>query len=268
MFTIRSDDLTLKILDPIADHERFGPRYCTGGYIFQVDDAAGPLLTGPTYPDSFNWFDGQGIPDSFALLPLRPLAAPGTEALIPGIGLCDTEQRVVRRSCDWSVEALPDAMSFRTEQHWDEFSFELARNVRVEGRVVSSHTTISNTGRAQVPFRWFPHPFFPLPAGQDVCALPAPVTVPGGTPYSVGPTGYLRCSDYASRASVPVSCGSDGPLVVLQRHPRLGLVAARFSYAAGHVLVWANDRTFSFEPYFERTVGVGARVEWTVEYHF
>ena len=72
MYELRNNSLSVTILDPLADQERFGVRYCTGGYIYQVEDARhGPLLSGPTYPDSFNWFDGQGIPDAFNLSPLR-----------------------------------------------------------------------------------------------------------------------------------------------------------------------------------------------------
>src|SRR4026208_1564929 len=71
MYTLTSEFLEVSILDPLADQERFGTRYCTGGYIFQIMDRRhGALLSGPTYPDSFNWFDGQGIPDAFNLSPL------------------------------------------------------------------------------------------------------------------------------------------------------------------------------------------------------
>ena len=69
MFTLSSETLVVEILDPVADQERFGVRYCTGGYIFQVTDAQhGPLLSGPTYPHDFNWFDGQGIPTPSTLV--------------------------------------------------------------------------------------------------------------------------------------------------------------------------------------------------------
>ncbi|MEC7281971.1 MAG: hypothetical protein VXU50_07875, partial [Verrucomicrobiota bacterium] len=66
VYTLQNEVLSVDVLDPVADRERFGTRYCTGGYIFQVTDANyGPLLSGPTYPDSFNTYDGQGIPDAF-----------------------------------------------------------------------------------------------------------------------------------------------------------------------------------------------------------
>ena len=72
MYPLSNTDLQVELLDPLADQARFGIRYCTGGYIFQITDARhGPLLTGPTYPEDFNWFDGQGIPDAFNLAPLH-----------------------------------------------------------------------------------------------------------------------------------------------------------------------------------------------------
>ena len=96
MYTLQNDQLSVDVLDPIADVERFGTRYCTGGYIFQVTDAEkGPLLSGPTYPDSFNTFDGQGIPDAFNQSPLKDAKSSDTQALIIGIGLCDLEKNEV-----------------------------------------------------------------------------------------------------------------------------------------------------------------------------
>lgn len=273
MYSIASDELTTTVLDPVADRERMGPRYCTGGYIFQVEDEIGPLLTGPTYPDSFNWFDGQGIPDSFARAPLRDPHDPGHLALIPGIGLCDTVERTVHEYCDWTVLERADHIEFRTAQRWGDYAFELERDLSVAGRVVRSETRLRNTGKSQVPVRWFPHPFYPVdydaaPAARPLCSLPAPVHVPRRTTYSLGADGYLRCSDLDALQAVAVRCDEHGPLAVFQRHPRLGLVSARFSYPAGHVLVWGNPRTFSFEPYFEQSAGAGDTLEWWAEYQF
>ena len=72
MLSLGNRELEVTVLDPVADRDRFGVRYCTGGYIYQITDArVGELMSGPTFPDSFNWFDGQGIPDAFHLSPLR-----------------------------------------------------------------------------------------------------------------------------------------------------------------------------------------------------
>jgi len=268
MDTIRSQSLQVTVLDPVADRDRMGPRYCTGGYVFQVADDGGPLLSGPTYPDDFNWFDGQGIPDSFALAPLRDRDAPSSKALIPGIGVCDTVERTVIEHCDWEIERLPERVRFRTTHAWGGYGLSIEREVSVAGRVVVSSTRVENRAASQLPVCWFPHPFYPLPAGAEICSLPAPVALPPGTTYSAGEDGYLRCRDFSAMQSVAVACNGAGPLTVLERHPRLGVVAARFSFPAAHVLVWGNPRTFSFEPYLERTVGVGAAIEWTAEYHF
>ncbi|MFP4113839.1 MAG: hypothetical protein ACLFUA_05665 [Spirochaetales bacterium] len=268
MYAIESNALTVTILDPVVDRDRMGVRYCTGGYIFQINDPDGPLLSGPTYPESFNWFDGQGIPDSFFLRPLRDSNDPGAEALIPGVGVCDTAAPSVLEFCDWQVDAKLDRVEFFAEHEWGGYRFTLERTVSVAGRVVRSETRIANAGELQFPICWFPHPFYPLPACDDLCSLPAPVTVPDGTTYTVGPTGYLRCADLGARQAVPVACSAAGPFAVLYRHPRVGLVAARYDYSASHVLVWGNPNTFSFEPYLERTVGVGMSASWSAEYHF
>ena len=91
MYSLTNDQLSVEVLDPIADQARLGARYCTGGYIFQIHDPhVGALLSGPTYPDAFNTFDGQGIPDAFNLGPLRAVGA-ATEALIIGVGLCELD---------------------------------------------------------------------------------------------------------------------------------------------------------------------------------
>ena len=39
MYTLSNEQLTVSILNPLADQSRFGVRYCTGGYIFQISDA-------------------------------------------------------------------------------------------------------------------------------------------------------------------------------------------------------------------------------------
>jgi hypothetical protein len=56
--------------------------------------------------------------------------------------------------------------------------------------------------------------------------------------------------------------------MVLHRHPFLGLVAAKCSFTPSYFPIWGNDRTFSWEPYLERTVPGGSCEEWTIEYEF
>lgn len=268
MYTLTGDSLEVSILDPVVDRERMGPRYCTAGYVFQIDDDNRPLLSGPTYPDAFNWFDGQGIPDSFAPGALRSRRSPSEHALIPGIGVCDTNARTILEHCEWDVRAEERLIAFRTTQRWEGYSFALEREVSLSGRVVYSRTRVENLAPEQFAISWFPHPFYPLPSDGTLCSFPAPVEVAPGSTYSVAEDGYLRCSDPAALQAVAVRCNGAGPLTVLQRHPLLGLVAARYSFPAAHIVAWANTNTFSFEPYLEQTVGRGTALEWLAEYHF
>src|SRR4029079_18347331 len=130
MYTLTSESLEVSILDPLADQERFGTRYCTGGYIFQIADRRhGALLSGPTYPDSFNWFDGQGIPDAFNLSPLREPASSSSDSLIVGVGVCDLAGNRVREFCRWDVQAQASAISMRTAHEFESFALELERTV-------------------------------------------------------------------------------------------------------------------------------------------
>ncbi|MFM8354501.1 MAG: hypothetical protein ACKOBM_06315 [Gammaproteobacteria bacterium] len=168
MLTLDNGQLAVELLDPSADRARFGVRYCTGGYIFQVHDAqVGPLMSGPTYPTSFNWFDGQGIPDAFNLGPL-PSRTQAGHALVIGIGLCDLNTRTVLDFCDWSITREGQAIRFETTQALEGRAFTLCRTVSLAGRTVRSTTELANTGRGEVSIRWFPHPFYPQPDSDEL----------------------------------------------------------------------------------------------------
>ena len=67
MLSLANRTLRVELLDPADDAARRGPRYCRGGYIWQVhDQQAGPLLTGPEWPHPTPTpFNGQGLPESF-----------------------------------------------------------------------------------------------------------------------------------------------------------------------------------------------------------
>ena len=155
MFTLHNPQLSVEILNPVADQTRFGVRYCTGGYIFQIHDAThGPLLSGPTYPDSFNWFDGQGIPDAFNLSPLRTSESEA-QALILGIGLCDLSNNTITEACQWQVTPDDNSLHFVTQQSYHDWAVTLERTVSLLGRTVRSDTSVRSTGKRPVPIRWF-----------------------------------------------------------------------------------------------------------------
>jgi hypothetical protein len=57
-------------------------------------------------------------------------------------------------------------------------------------------------------------------------------------------------------------------LVVLQKHPVVGLVAGTCSYAPAFFPIWGNANTFSWEPFLERTVAAGHALTWWIDYDF
>lgn len=271
MYTLTNDELQVAILDPLNDQARFGTRYCTGGYIFQITDTRhGPLLSGPTYPESFNWFDGQGIPDAFNLQPLREPLATNPLALIIGIGVCDLQQNRVQEFCRWEITSAPTMIHLRTIQTFESFALELERTVRLSARTVRSTTRLHNTGRRAIPLCWFPHPFFPQPNTPELCRCTIPVNVPDNPGYTVAESGFISRKAWPNQQGFyqPLEIVVQNSLAVLQRHPTLGLVAGTCSYSPSFFPIWGNQHTFSWEPFFERTLAVGQETTWWIDYDF
>jgi hypothetical protein len=270
MYTLKNNALEVAILDPIADQERFGTRYCTGGYIFQVEDTQqGPLLSGPTYPDSFNVFDGQGIPDAFNLSPLSDASAKDNKAMIIGIGLCDMEANKVERFCSWEVLAEESVIRMMTTQQHADYALELYRVIELRGRTVHSAIRLKITGNASVPIRWFPHPFYPQTESDELCRFNIPVGFPENDGFEMAESGFISRKNWPWKNAFQ-ALDHDAPsnLVVLQKHPVVGLVAATCSYRPGFFPIWGNTKTFSWEPFLERTLFKDQVLDWWIDYEF
>lgn len=274
MYTLGNTDLTVSVLDPLADQARFGTRYCTGGYIFQVDDARrGPLLSGanyPDYPEGFIPYNGQGIPDAFNLSPLADARQGGPLALIVGIGVCDLVADTVVEFCEWEVEQLPAGLNFRTEQAFQTFALRLERLIALHGRTVRSTTRLTNTGQPFIPLRWFPHPFYPQPDTDELCRFNVPVSMPENPGYVQAASGFIARKNFPDGRGYfqPLEMEAQTPLVVTQKHPVIGLAVGTCSYVPTWMPIWGNANTFSWEPYLERTVGPEQTVEWWIDYDF
>lgn len=269
MFTLANGQLSVELLDPTDDRELLGARYCAGGYVFQVTDpAVGALLSGPTYPDSFNVYDGQGIPDSFALAPLET----GTDerALVLGVGVC--EAGTVLEPCEWRVEERASSVRFTTRHVVHHWVIEVRRTVRLLGRTVRSRTTVRNLGTVRFPIVWFPHPFFPHPAygEDDLLKLNIPVGVPRNEGYELARSGYLRRRNWpwTEPHYQALDLVHSREVVVLQRHPLLGQVSATTDYVPTYFPIWGNENTVSWEPMIERTIAPGQKVRWGLDYDF
>ena len=266
--------LRVNILDPHRDQDRFGVRYCTGGYIFQVEDTQhGPLLSGPTYPHSFNWFDGQGIPDAFNLRPLQLPDSTNPQALIIGIGMCDLEQKRVLELCSWDIENSPEAIGMRTTQQYGSYALVLERRVSLHGRSVISSSRLTNTGATFLPVCWFPHPFFPHPKTDELCRLNIPFSIPEyAEHYGISASGYLTRKNWnwgdVKGHYQALDHTAQTKLVIMQRHPLLGMLGATCSYIPTFFPVWGNPFTFSWEPFLERMIASGQSLEWSISYDF
>ncbi|MFN8441684.1 MAG: hypothetical protein U0175_12975 [Caldilineaceae bacterium] len=271
MFTLQNHQLAVEVLDPVADKERFGTRYCTGGYIFQVHDAThGPLLTGPTYPASFNWFDGQGIPDAFNLSPLRNMENDPL-ALILGIGVCDLKSNTIQELCQWQATQSESSLRFVTQHHWLDWKVEVERTVTLINRTVRSDTVVRNRGQS-ISLRWFPHPFFPqLGAGYDeLIKLNSAVSFPPSDAYELAANDFICRKGWAWDKGYyqALDHNSTAPLVIIQRHPQLGQITATCSYVPDFFPIWGNPNTFSWEPFLERSVATGQEYGWRIDYDF
>ncbi len=271
MYTLANKALTVTVLDPVADVGLTATRYCTGGYIYQIEDATrGPLLAGPSYPGAHSPFDGQGIPDAFNLNALREANSADPLQLIIGIGVCDPATDKVVAPCDWKVEQTEGQLRFSTAHAHQGWALTLERTVTLTDRTVRSWTRVVNTGQAFLPLRWFPHPFYPLPPGDEFIRLNIPVTLRDNAGYDLAPSGFIRrkagsppdgfflALDHAAQSNVSV----------LQKHPVLGLVGATCSYVPAFFPIWGNRNTFSWEPFFERMTAPGQTTTWWIDYDF
>jgi hypothetical protein len=146
----------------------------------------------------------------------------------------------------------------------------LERTVALHHRTVRSTTRLKNIGKPPIPIRWFPHPFYPQPATDELCRFNLPVSFTANPGYELADNGFIwrkgwpwqeghyQALDHEARTN----------LVILQKHPALGLVAATCSYVPSFFPIWGNQHTFSWEPFFERTLAAGQETSWWIDYDF
>ena len=59
-----------------------------------------------------------------------------------------------------------------------------------------------------------------------------------------------------------------GRLTVDACHPLLGVVRVACEFPLGGLALWGNERTYSFEPFFQTIVLPGAEASWALGYAF
>jgi hypothetical protein len=283
MYQLINDELTVSVLDPVADVGQLGSRYCTGGYIWQVsDNRRGPLLSGRCYPDPHPpVFDGQGAPEAF-VTPLGSSDVPvGETVTVIGVGLVKRTSAAVPftvrdnpevvRFCKWTVSASRSRITMRTVQQAGDRALELVRRVEIDGRKVVSRTDIINRSPSLLPLRYFAHPFFPL--NPDLrCFTPAfTLAVPDNPGYRQADDGtvFMRDSyDWEKGLFFKLTVAPGTLFEADAAHPQVASVKINADYPLESLPIWANHRTFSPEPYMAAEVAPGKTYSWGITYGF
>jgi hypothetical protein len=279
MISIASGQLRVDLLDPAdpADRLRQGTRFCWGGYIWQVHAAqAGSLLAGPEWPSSTpSAYNGQGMPEVFKPESLRHDRAVGETDLIIGVG---EVRRVpgsppqLLRPCEWTVRATNDAAEFTTRQTLGAVDLLLVRRIALEGRSLTSSTSLSNRGAIAVRVVAFAHPFFPLLDGRLSCRLSPGYTIGSNPGFTLNERGlliftrpFLLASDNEYH---PLTYPHGSAFEAVISHPAVGSVRMSADMTPDRCFVWGNRHTWSIEPYFEPEVPPRLTATWSVAYEF
>ena len=279
MLSLANDSLRVDLLDPIADLARLGPRFCCGGFIWQVHDPiAGPLLSGPEgaelNPEPFN---GHGLPESFrdrSRIGEKWLWQ-GSEGLAPGVGKLGRINGAVAivEACFWHIDAQPTRVEFRTRHQAAGYACEVTRMVELDGRVLRSQSRILNLSEQPMRFEWFAHPFFALGENASLHAeLPPNASLPVDSGFELDDRLLTPSRKYIGKddgAFALLEGVTDTKLEITIDHPRLsGGIQFSTDFAMSECPIWMNGFTFSIEPYQVLDLAPGAHRDWQLTYAF
>jgi hypothetical protein len=271
------------VLDPENDRSRLGPRFCTGGYVYQIEERQhGLLLAGPEYPNAEpSVLNGQGMPDVFQFTLYDSPEEVPEKKLIIGVGIIENTGR--RKACEshfqsavddvarWEIEQTERKVVIHTSQEYREWHFTLSRTLELTGRRLRSQTALHNLGPAPLPFRWFPHPFFPLNADRRCAILPRGSAMADNPGFHLDAAGVLTMKESAGWEAGHyqlLSHSAPGvPFASHHFHPLVSAIDLSCDFVPSKVALWANDRTFSCEPFHEGLIAPDDHQDWSVTLH-
>lgn len=280
MIELGNADLRLALLDPVTDAARLGPRFCGGGFIWQIcDHTAAPLLSGAEWPEPMpSAFNGQGLPESFRHRTLdgQTLTWRGDRGVALGAGelLANAKGEVqLTAPCRWTITRQPNSIEFFTEHAAAGFHYALRRRVELAGREIRSVTQLANLSpTAPLVLEWFAHPFFPLVDGAVRAELALDATLPDNPGFMLQDGVLTQRRRFASMHDGHMERGLRLPAEQTFRarlaHPTVGFVEFETSFAPSACVIWGNDRAFSFEPYLELHLAPGKARDWSLSYRF
>jgi len=275
---LANDQLRIECLDPKTDAHLLGPRFCWGGFIWQVQDASvGPLLAGPEWPKSDpRSVNGQGLPESFRHRTRsgEPHTWSGSRGVALGVGelaLGTAGEVKIVQPCEWTITQSAAQISFHTRQEVAEFHYELVRTVELTGRSLRSRSHLINHATEPLKLEWFAHPFFALSDGLIKAELPEGTILPENPGFVVDGRQFSQKRPFKDQfdghldfLQLPPAT----PLAVRLSHPRLTHVDFATSFVPSECIVWGNSNTFSVEPYRTLALEPGAAQEWDLRYDF
>lgn len=287
MLYLANARLRVALLDPsdATDAARLGPRFCAGGFIWQIHDlAAGPapvpLLSGPEYPSlTPTPFNAQGLPESFRHRTRdgAPLTwnATGLHGLALGAGTLTADAAgnvTLTAPCGWTITPAADHVLFQTRQAAAGFSYALSRKIELADRTITSSTELTNLSDAPLALEWFAHPFWPLTHHRARLALPAGTTLPANPGFALASDGTLTFTrpfvTPADSQFALLTLPASRPLALSLDHPTLARVTFATNFVPSECPVWANAHTVSVEPYLALRLAPGETRHWHVRHGF
>jgi hypothetical protein len=278
MLTLTNNLLRVELLDPVANRALLGPRFCWGGFIWQVHDCRlGPLLTGPEWPELVpSAWNGQGLPESFRHrtrdgAPLTWNADRGVALGAGELALNRAGEPEVVTPCDWKITSLSDRTDFHTRQQAAGFDYELGRSIQLRDRTVISSSELTNHDKKPLHLEWFAHPFFALSDGL------IQATLPEGTTLAENPGFALVGRELTQKQKFTHPTNGHMDFLTLPKgqnltarliHPLVGNVVFECSFAPSECVIWGNRNTFSIEPYQLLTLAPAQTLQWKLRYVF
>jgi hypothetical protein len=278
MLTLANNHLRVDLLEPIADRARLGPRFCWGGFIWQVNDSRlGPLLSGPEWPSPTpSAWNGQGLPESFRHrtrtgTPLTWNADRGVALGAGELALNAAGEPEVVNPCTWQINSQPSQINFHTRQQAAGFDYELIRRIELNERTVVSFSELTNHSKNPLYLEWFAHPFFSLTDRLIRAELPEGATLAENPGFEVSGRELTQ-----KRRFIPdkgghmdfLSLARGKNLTAQLSHPLIGKIDFECSFAPSECIIWGNSNTFSIEPYQLLTLAPGQTMQWNLRYVF
>jgi hypothetical protein len=283
MYILKNNALEIQIIDPIKDKKLLGSRYCTGGYIYQVKDLKkGNLFSGPQYPNpNFDVFHGQGAPEVFVSALNQEQCEVEEDVYVLGVGTVTRTSPVfpfhvrdnphVKEFCTWEINEKGKSIEMTSKGIFNQWKFFITKTVTLNYRTVSSQTKIINIGKESISILWFAHPFFPIPENKIACRFNPQIQLPENEGYIINNEGFIelrKLFDWKKGLFQKIAYNLKENLTATQFHPLVGKVSVNCDFIPESIAIWANDITFSFEPYYNDIIKSGEDRIWGLTYCF